>query len=127
MAGLPLATLVVMVAFSADAGEKWNNPPDEKIAGVQHGTFHSASMKADVGFNIYLPAAYEAQSRFPVIYYLHGIKGNESSYLDYARFLDKAIADRAVPPMILVFANGGSTSFFTDAADGSVMGESVII
>ncbi len=86
-------------------------------------------MKVEIGFNIYLPRAYQAQStnRFPVIYYLHGIKGNESSYLDYARILDKTIADRNVPPMILVFANGGSTSFFTDAADGSVMGEAVIV
>ena len=86
-------------------------------------------MNVNVGFNIYLPPQYskENQQRFPVIYYLHGIKGNESSYLDYARLLDEAIKSGAVPPMILVFANGGETSFFSDSPDRTVMGETVVI
>jgi enterochelin esterase-like enzyme len=109
--------------------EDWNNPSREKIPGLQHGTFQSASMKVEVGFNIYLPPDYAAlkASRFAVIYYLHGLKGHESSYVDYARLLNSAVAARAVHPMILVLANGGSTSFFSDAPDGSIMGETVII
>ena len=86
-------------------------------------------MNVDVGFNIYLPPQYAKQNleRFPAIYYLHGIKGNESSYLDYARLLDQAIKSGALAPMILVFANGGETSFFSDSPDRTVMGETVVI
>jgi len=123
--------LLLAVAWTCNgtAKENWNNPPKEKVQGVEHATFRSASMKVDVGFNIYLPPQYagENQQRFPVIYYLHGIKGNESSYLDYARLLDHAIKSGAVRPMILVFANGGETSFFSDSPDRTAMGETVVI
>jgi enterochelin esterase-like enzyme len=117
-----------LVALSASASD-WNHPPNEKIPGVEHGAFRSASMKVDVGFNIYLPPGYssEGEKRFPVIYYLHGIKGHESSYLRYARVLNSAISSKTVKPIILVFANGGETSFFSDSPDGSVMGETVVI
>ena len=43
------------------------------------------------------------------------------------RLLDQAIKSEAVPPMILVFANGGETSFFSDSPDRTVMGETVVI
>jgi len=124
-----IAIAVSLLCSHASANENWNNPPKEKIAGLDHGTFRSASMNVDVGFNIYLPGQYakQNQQRFPVIYYLHGIKGNESSYLDYARLLEQAIKSGAAPHMILVFANGGETSFFSDSPDRNVMGETVII
>jgi enterochelin esterase-like enzyme len=120
--------LIAIVAASAPASD-WNHPPDQKIPGVQHSAFHSASMKVDVGFNIYLPPGYASRSaeRFPVIYYLHGIKGHESSYLGYAQLLNRAIESKAIRPVILVFANGGPTSFFSDSPDHSIMGETVIV
>lgn len=120
-----LAGLVV----AASGAESWNHPLREKIPGLQHGTFRSASMKVEVGYNIFLPPDYatNAAARYPVIYYLHGMDGHESSYPDYARLLADAIRTRAVPPVILVLVNGGGTSFFTDAPDGSVMGESCVV
>ena len=37
-------------------------------------------MKQDVGYSIYLPTGYEGGSqRYPVIYWLHGRGGTESS------------------------------------------------
>jgi enterochelin esterase-like enzyme len=124
-----LSGLIAWAAVTVHASGDWNHPPNEKIPGVQHGSFQSPSMKIDVGFNIYLPPEYVALSekRFPVIYYLHGIKGHESSYLDYARLLNSAISSKAIQPTILVFANGGATSFFSDSPDGSIMGETVLV
>src|SRR5262245_39790216 len=124
---LAILMIAPLVVVPARGDENWNHPPDEKISGLRHGTFDSASMKVSVGFNIYLPAEYSTPetTRFPLIYYLHGIKGHESSYLAYARLLDRAISAKAIRPMILVFANGGSTSFFSDSPDGSIMGETV--
>lgn len=36
----------------------WNNPPTRPTAGVEHQTFHSASMDTDVGYSILLPPAF---------------------------------------------------------------------
>jgi S-formylglutathione hydrolase FrmB len=119
---------IVMLACVTSAADKsgWNKPSRSRVEGVQHGTFRSASMRTEVGYNICLPPehARETQRRFPVIYYLHGYEGNESSYLDYAKFWRESLSRTG--PTILVFANGGPTSFFSDAPDNSVMGETVV-
>ena len=94
---------------------------------MQHGTFRSGSLKTEVGYNICLPPQYSAQpaQRFPVIYYLHGYQGNESSYLEYADHWRAAV--KTSGPVILVFVNGGATSFFCDSPDGSVPGETLVL
>lgn len=113
-------------ATSAEPKISWNNPARRLPTGIQHGTYHSALLKTDVGYNVCLPQQYAQQSsaRFPVIYYLHGYEGNESSYLDYAKYWQAATRSR---PVILVFVNGGETSFFSDSADGAQPGESVVV
>ena len=122
-----------MVAFTVwqarGADEHWNNPPKGKLtAGLEHGVFHSAAMGVEVGYNIYLPPDYaKGDHRYPVVYYLHGLEGDESSYLDYARILSDGIRNKLVTPMILVFVNGGKTSFFSDSADGKVLAETAVI
>jgi endo-1,4-beta-xylanase len=119
------ALLLVLLA----AGENWNNPPKNLPAYVEHKTFMSASMKVEVGYNIYLPAEYKdhPDKRYPVLYYLHGRGGTESSNLGAIKLLDAAIQDGKVPPMIYVHAMGGRNSGYVDAPDGSVMGETAII
>ena len=119
--GLVLTTAVVT------AKDSWNNPPRRADAAIQHGTFQSRALKTEVGFNICLPPEYKANNtlRFPVIYYLHGYEGNESSYLEYAKYWREA--SKQYGPVILVFVNGGESSFFTDAPDGSVPGETVVV
>jgi enterochelin esterase-like enzyme len=123
-----LALVVFSIgAFSLAAKTNWNNPPRRAESYIQHGTFRSSVLKSDVGYNICLPPEYAAQSkqRFPVIYYLHGYEGNESSYLDYAKYWRDAC--KRFGPSILVFVNGGETSFFCDSPDGSVPGETLVI
>ena len=123
---LVIASILVGV-FPLAAKTIWNNPPRRAGTDIQHGTFRSASLKIDVGYNVCLPPDYVAQSkqRFPVIYYLHGYEGNESSYLDYAKYWRDAC--KRFGPSILVFVNGGETSFFCDSPDGSVPGETLIV
>jgi S-formylglutathione hydrolase FrmB len=107
--------------------ESWDNPPKRPPADVRHGTFHSAALKKNVGYNICLPSAYATspERRFPVVYYLHGYEGNESSYLEYVRHWRDATG--RIGPIILVLVNGGETSFFTDSPDGTVPGETVVV
>ena len=108
---------------------KWVNVPPEAPQGVQHGTFHSDCMDTTVGYNIYLPPGYsaDADQRYPVVYFLHGSTGNESRSIRLATYLHAAILDDEVPPMIMVFANGGRNSGYIDAIDGTVMPETMII
>jgi len=66
-------------------------------------------MKCEVGYNIYLPPDYakDETKRFPVIYFLHGRGGNESSNLKAFELLDGAIKAGKVPPIIYVHAMAG--------------------
>jgi len=119
----------LLLALLMAAPENWNNAPKNPPAGVEHKTFTSASMKTEVGYNIYLPPDYAANAarRYPVIYYLHGRGGTESSNLAAFGLLDGAIKAGKVPPLIYVHAMAGRNSGYVDAPDGSVMGETVVI
>lgn len=58
---------------------------------------------------VYLPAGYQAGRRYPVLYLLHGIAGNQDEWGGYVRapaVLDKLEASARAVPMILVMPNG---------------------
>lgn len=97
----------------------WVNPPaeDRGIPGVTHATFDSPSMGTPVGYNIYLPPGYDdaanRNTRYPVIYYLHGGRpGNESRSIGIAEHMHAAVASGAVRPVIFVWGNGGQVSWY---------------
>lgn len=115
------------IAASTTWAEDWSEKPRRTPSNVQHGQFYSAALRGHVGYNIALPPEYNAKTgqRFPVIYYLHGYKGHESSFLEYVDYWRQAVS--RFGPVILVFANGGETTFFTDAPDGSAPGETVVV
>ena len=59
--------------------------------------------------NVYLPPGYSADQRYPVLYLLHGIGGNQDEWRGYVRahtILDNLIADGKSVPMIVVMPNG---------------------
>jgi endo-1,4-beta-xylanase len=128
-----LSLAAACLACSPVAGqEKWVNPPGKQKwpAGCRHETFRSTSMQLEVGYNIYLPPDYaNGESRFPVIYWLHGFGANESYYLypTFVGVLDKAIKGKKVSSCICVFVNAGRSSWYADSRDGKVMGETVVI
>jgi len=71
-------------------------------------------MGHDVGYVVWTPADYDAsgKTRYPVIYFLHGMDGNEAS--DSAGFssqIAQGIRDGSVPPVICVFPNGGRSGY----------------
>ncbi|WP_368563267.1 alpha/beta hydrolase [Pseudoxanthomonas sp. UTMC 1351] len=58
---------------------------------------------------IYLPAGYSPDRKYPVLYLLHGIGGNQDEWRGYVRasaILDNLIADGKAVPMIVVMPNG---------------------
>ena len=58
---------------------------------------------------VYLPPHYSADQKYPVLYLLHGIGGNEwewSGYVHADAIVDNLIADGKATPMIVVMPNG---------------------
>jgi len=107
----------------------WVNPPIDPPAGVRHATFSSKAVGAEVGYNIYLPDAYdkEPDRRFPTVYYLHGSGGNESRNVGLAESVRRAIDAGEVEPMLVVFVNGGSETGYHDSVDGTIKAETMIV
>jgi enterochelin esterase-like enzyme len=59
--------------------------------------------------NVYLPAGYSTERKYPVLYLLHGIAGNHDEWRGYVHataILDNLIADGKAVPMIVVMPNG---------------------
>ncbi|MEW4487433.1 alpha/beta hydrolase-fold protein [Thalassoglobus sp. JC818] len=97
--------------------------------GVTHHTFHFEKNGKDVGYCIYLPSEYHKDSskRFPVIYNLHGNGGNEFHSFEDVTVLNEGIESGKWPPMIMVFPNGGRSTFYKDSFDGEFPIESMFI
>ncbi|WP_413431437.1 alpha/beta hydrolase-fold protein [Crateriforma spongiae] len=121
-----LATQVSLAQRTPPSQWKW---VDTNIADdCQHHTLYSEASGRDIGYSVYLPPGYETSNqRYPVVYYLHGAGGSESSSREFAWAVKQAIADKAIQPVIYVFPNGGQRSGYRDWDDGTVMTESWII
>ena len=86
-------------------------------------------MKKTVGYCIYLPPHYEKEKerRFPVVYFLHGAGGTESSDVGLSGNVHALVTAGVIPPVIYVFPNGGKQSGYRDWDDGKVKAETLII
>jgi enterochelin esterase-like enzyme len=69
---------------------------------------------------VYTPAGYSKDKKYPVLFLLHGIGGNEThEWTGQGRahiIIENLIADKKIQPMIVVFPNGNVTT--GDAAQG---------
>ncbi|MFZ5986986.1 MAG: alpha/beta hydrolase-fold protein [Bacillota bacterium] len=98
-------------------------------AGITHHTMLSTYMgNQEWGYNIYLPPGYETgNDRYPVIYTLNYMGGNENSLTFMADTLNNAIINKQVPPIIMVFPNGGRDTFYLDNYISNLNAESYIV
>jgi len=96
---------------------------------VSRATFKSQALGLDVGYNIFLPPGYEAETsrRFPVLYWLHGRNENEYTNISQALFAHEAILKGQLEPLIIVFANGLGQAFYMDSVDGRYPAETLVI
>jgi enterochelin esterase-like enzyme len=72
--------------------------------------------------NVYTPPNYNPSVKYPVLYLLHGIGGDEGEWLRFANpsaLFDNLIADKKATPMIVVMPNGRAQK--NDRAEGNVM------
>jgi len=86
-----------------------------KVQDVPHGTvaypwYTSPTLNATRRMAVYTPAGYkDSKEKYPVLYLLHGMGGDETSWLSLGRaaeILDNLIAAGKAKPMIVVMPNG---------------------
>jgi alpha-N-arabinofuranosidase len=105
------------------------NPPDgfDKVReGIEHGKlekayYDSKTVGAKRWMQVYTPPGYSGEKKYPVLYLLHGIGGNERE--EWAKggvphvILDNLIAEKKAAPMIVVLPNGNATTNIARPAD----------
>ncbi|MBL8691397.1 MAG: hypothetical protein JNL04_19980 [Rhodospirillaceae bacterium] len=83
-------------------------------------SFDSPALRRPLGYALYLPPGYDgAGAALPVIYLLHGVGGDRYDWLRYGRLretADRLIAERAIPPAIVVMPDG-AVGWWVDSED----------
>lgn len=105
------------IVLNDDDKPEFPEPPagwDAKRADVPHGKiemieYESKTVGTTRKMNVYTPPNYSTEKKYPVLYLLHGIGGDETEWARYASpeiLLDNLIADGKAAPMIIVMPNG---------------------
>lgn len=92
-------------------------PPEgfnRRREGIAHGAlefveYDSKTVGVKRRMQVYTPPGYSKERKFPVLYLLHGIGGDEDEWRRYVRLgdlMDNLIADGKAVPMIVVMPNG---------------------
>ena len=110
------------------AAASWQMPPVIG-ANLHYNTFESKAAGEKVSYLIYLPEAYEKNKDeyFPVVFWLHGVGGSQRGVPRMCENFTAAIAQKKMPPVIIVFANGMVDGFYNDALNAPRPIETVII
>jgi len=100
---------------------------DRPREGIAHGKIETVEYDSKTVGNkrktlVYLPPGYSPDTKYPVLYLLHGIGGDEEEWRRGANpqaILDNLIADKKAVPMIIVMPNGRAQP--NDRAEGNIM------
>jgi len=113
----PLATLI-LGAMLLSATDGLADPGASTV--IEDASFDSQALRRPLGYALYLPPGYEAAaSALPVIYLLHGVGGDRLDWLRHGSLretADRLIAERAIPPAVVVMPDG-AVSWWVDSAD----------
>jgi enterochelin esterase-like enzyme len=116
------------ITLGPDDKEAFPKAPEgfDKVRdGADHGKlervdYDSTTIGVKRWMEVYTPPGYSKDKKYPVLYLLHGIGGNEVH--EWTRngaahvIIENLIADKKIEPMIVVFPNGNAT---TNAAGGA--------
>lgn len=117
------------IVLNADDVQVYPEPKDDIVANraeVPHGKielieYDSKSVGTKRKMQVYTPPGYSPDKKYPVLYLLHGIGGDETEWQRFARpnlLLDNLIAESKAVPMIIVMPNGRAQK--NDRAEGNV-------
>jgi enterochelin esterase-like enzyme len=117
------------IELGPDDKQIYPDPDDSIVAkreDIAHGKlemieYDSKTVGTKRKMNVYTPPGYSAEKKYPVLYLLHGIGGDETEWQRFAtpdRLFDNLIADGKAVPMIVVMPNGRAQK--NDRAEGNV-------
>jgi enterochelin esterase-like enzyme len=104
------ATLVLPNHAPADFIQVRPDIPKGKLETI---TYNSKSIGVDRKAVVYTPPNYDVNQKYPVLYLMHGIGGNETHWTTLCaanKVLDNLIADKKAVPMIIVMPNGRASA-----------------
>jgi enterochelin esterase-like enzyme len=117
------------IVLNPDDVPAFPDPPagiDVERKEVPHGqlemiSYESKSVGTTRKMLVYTPPGYTKENKYPVLYLLHGIGGDETEWKRFAKpniLIDNLLADDKVTPMIVVMPNGRAQK--NDRAEGDV-------
>ncbi|QDU77222.1 Endo-1,4-beta-xylanase Z precursor [Bremerella volcania] len=117
------------IQLNVDDKRAFPEPPpqfDQDDEDIPHGKsemieYDSASVGTRRKMLVYTPPGYSTETKYPVLYLLHGIGGDETEWQRFAKpgqLLDKLVAEDKAVPMIIVMPNGRAQK--NDRAEGNV-------
>jgi enterochelin esterase-like enzyme len=117
------------ITLNSDDVQAYPEPPDGIDADrptVPHGKletieYDSKTVGTRRKMQVYTPPSYSTDKKYPVLYLLHGIGGDETEWQRFAKpglLLDNLLAEGKVVPMIIVMPNGRAQK--NDRAEGNV-------
>ncbi len=129
-----IAAWVVLVGVAAGAAGQKDDPPkpvakieappkgfDKKRDGIERGKLETVEYESkSVGITrkatVYTPPEFDKGKKYPVLYLLHGIGGDENEWRRGGApdvILDNLYADKTATPMIVVMPNGRASKTIT--------------
>ncbi|MGP0068739.1 MAG: alpha/beta hydrolase-fold protein [Isosphaeraceae bacterium] len=116
------------IVLNADDVPAFPDPPSgiDAKKDVPHGklemvSYDSKSVGTTRKMQVYTPPGYSAEKKYPVLYLLHGIGGDETEWQRFAKpnlLLDNLLADGKAIPMIVVMPNGRARK--NDRPEGNI-------
>lgn len=121
------ASLISMTAFSQEIVRQSTKGFDVFDPNIPHGkidtiSYESKTVESTRKSLIYFPPGYSTDKKYPVLYLLHGIGGDEKEWLTGGTpqiILDNLYAQGKAEPMIIVLPNGRAMK--DDRATGNIM------
>lgn len=115
------------IQLGPDDKPAFDDPPagfNARRDNIAHGEltvvpYESKSLGTSRQVRVYTPPGYSADKKYPVLYLLHGIGGNDTEWIEACQadaVMDNLLADGKIEPMIVVFPNGNAN--ITVGGDG---------
>lgn len=121
--------IALFIGYGAAIAQTGQAPEgfDQLNTAIAHGkldtiTYDSKTVGVKRHAVVYLPPNYNKQKKYPVLYLLHGIGGDEFEWLNQGRperIMDNLYAQKKVKDMIIVLPNGRAME--NDRATGDIM------
>lgn len=126
-----VALLLAGAILGAQRGgppRRLDNPADftlPKDSRVEFRSFRSSALGMDADYSVLLPPGYDEESdrRYPVVYFLHGLNNDHTSWVtprygDLPARIDLLMNQGKLPHFVMVHPDG-QNSLYTDSPDGN--------